>query len=251
VAVNDDREQARRRHRALADPSRARILGELADDGPLDTRELARRVGLHANTVRVHLTALAAAGLVAAETVAPQGRGRPRLTYRAIGGAPEEGGRRYRLLAEILTTLVARFGGEATAQLEEIGEAWGHHLVESPPPLSSLSDAEAVERLIALLAEVGFEPELESRPRSGRILIAALPVPRARPPPPGGRLPDPPRADARRARRAGGDDEGDEARAVRPARPLRRPPRRRSPPLATTRPAGQSRTRQTSGPCSR
>jgi len=61
VAMNDDREQARRRHRALADPSRARILGELADDGPLDTRELARRVGLHANTVRVHLTAPAAA----------------------------------------------------------------------------------------------------------------------------------------------------------------------------------------------
>jgi len=175
VPASDNREQARRRHRALADPSRARILGELADDGPLDTRELARRVGLHANTVRVHLTALAAAGLVAAETVAPQGRGRPRLTYRAIGGAPEEGGRRYRLLAEILTTLVARFGGEATAQLEEIGEAWGHHLVESPPPLSSLSDNEAVERLIALLAEVGFEPELESRPRSGRILMRPCP----------------------------------------------------------------------------
>ena len=38
-----------------------------------------------------------------------------------------------------------------------------------------MSDAEAVERLIALLAEVGFEPELESRPRSGRILMRPCP----------------------------------------------------------------------------
>jgi len=160
VAAKDENERARRRHRALADPSRARILAELAADGPLDTRELARRVGLHANTVRVHLGALADAGLVATETVAPQGRGRPRLAYRATGEAPDDGGRRYRLLAEILTTLVARFGGEATEQLVEIGEAWGHHLVESPPPLATVSDAEAVDRLVALLAEIGFEPEL-------------------------------------------------------------------------------------------
>lgn len=175
MPTTDETERARRRHRALADPSRARILAELADDGPLDTRELARRVGLHANTVRVHLGALADAGLVAAEPVAPQGRGRPRLAYRTTGEAPEEGGRRYRLLAEILTTLVARFGGEASEQLLEIGETWGHHLVESPPPLSTLSDAEAVERLIALLADIGFEPELETRARTGRIRMQPCP----------------------------------------------------------------------------
>jgi predicted ArsR family transcriptional regulator len=175
MSARDDSDRARRRHRALADPSRARILAELADDGPLDTRELARRVGLHANTVRVHLGALADAGLVVAETVAPQGRGRPRLAYRATGDAPDEGGRRYRLLAEILTTLVARFGGEATEQLVEIGEAWGHHLVESPPPASTLSDSEAVERLIALLADVGFRPELERGRRGGKILMRPCP----------------------------------------------------------------------------
>ena len=160
MAVQDENERARRRYRALADPSRARILAELAADGPLDTRELARRVGLHANTVRVHLGALADAGLVTAEPVAPRGRGRPRLAYRATGEAPDDGGRRYRLLAEILATLVAQFGGEAADRLVEIGEAWGHHLVESPPPQTTLSDAEAVDRLVALLAEIGFQPEL-------------------------------------------------------------------------------------------
>jgi predicted ArsR family transcriptional regulator len=171
--VNEDR--LRRRYRALADPSRARILAELTEGGLLDTRELAARVGLHVNTVRVHLGVLTDAGLVATETMPSQGRGRPRLAYRAVGTPPDEsGGRRYRLLAEILTTLVARYGGEATERLEEIGEAWGRHLVESPPPEEELSDAEALERLLALLDDVGFEPELEEG-RRRRILMRPCP----------------------------------------------------------------------------
>lgn len=168
-------ERTLRRHRALADPSRARILAELADDGALDARELADRVGLHVNTVRVHLNALAEAGLVDSEAVPSPGRGRPRLVYRATGAAAEEGGRRYRLLAEILTALVARSGSEATAQLEEIGEAWGHYLVDSSPPFAEVSDAEAVERLVGLLTETGFQPELEAGRRGRRILMRPCP----------------------------------------------------------------------------
>ncbi|HEX6762791.1 MAG TPA: helix-turn-helix domain-containing protein [Gaiellaceae bacterium] len=168
-------EQVLRRHRALADASRARILAELVDAGPLDARELADRVDLHVNTVRVHVNALADAGLVSSETLPPQGRGRPRVAYRATAAAAEEGGRRYRLLAEILTALVARFGPEAGEQLEEIGEAWGHYLVDSPPPYAELSDPEAVERLTGLLAEIGFRPELEQRARGRRILMRPCP----------------------------------------------------------------------------
>jgi predicted ArsR family transcriptional regulator len=169
-----DEERARRRYRALADPSRARILGALAEGGVLDTRQLAERVDLHVNTVRVHLGVLADADLVAAETLPSQGRGRPRLAYRAVGETQDDGGRRYRLLAEILATLVVRYGGEAAARLEEIGEAWGRHLVESPPPSAELSDAEAVERLLTLLAEVGFQPELDAG-RRRRILMRPCP----------------------------------------------------------------------------
>lgn len=169
-----DEEQERRRYRALADPSRARILAELGEGEMLDTRALAARVGLHVNTVRVHLGVLADAGLVEQQTQPPQGRGRPRLAYRAVGETVGDGGRRYRLLAEILTTLVARYGGDAHAQLEEIGEAWGRHLVDSPPPSAKLSDAEAVDRLLGLLAEIGFQPALETgRPR--RILMRPCP----------------------------------------------------------------------------
>src|SRR5690606_33927545 len=86
-----------RRHRALADPSRARILAELVSAGPLAARELADRVGLHVNTVRAHLNALAEAELVSSETLPPEGRGRPRVVYSATAAAGEESGRRYRL----------------------------------------------------------------------------------------------------------------------------------------------------------
>ena len=168
-------EQTLRRHRALADPSRARILAELADAGPLDARQLADRVGLHVNTVRVHLNALADASLVDSETLPPQGRGRPRVAYRATAAAGEEAGRRYRLLAEILTALVARFGPDASGQLEEIGEVWGHYLVDAPPPYATLSDKEAVDRLVALLAEIGFRPELDESGRGRRILMRPCP----------------------------------------------------------------------------
>lgn len=170
-----DEQQALRRHRALADPSRARILGELADAGPLDARELAGRVGLHVNTVRVHVNALAEAGLVESEALPPRGRGRPRVAYRAAAAAGDMGARRYRLLAEILTGFVARFEPEAAAQLEEIGEAWGRYLVEAPPPYAELSDREAVERLIVLLAEIGFEPRLQHGGRGRRILMQPCP----------------------------------------------------------------------------
>lgn len=168
-------DRALRRHRALADPSRARILAELADAGPLDARELAGRVDLHVNTVRVHVNALADAGLVESETLPPQGRGRPRVAYRATAAAGDDGGRRYRLLAEILTALVVRVGPEADAQLEGIGEVWGHDLVDAPPPHAEVSDEQAVGRLLALLDDVGFQPRLEQRARGRRILMRPCP----------------------------------------------------------------------------
>ncbi len=92
------------RHRALADPSRERVLAALVEARePLDAAELARRVGLHANTVRFHLGRLAEAGLVASTLEARSRPGRPHVLYEptAEAGEPVED---YRFLARMLAT---------------------------------------------------------------------------------------------------------------------------------------------------
>ena len=164
----------RRLHRALADPSRARILAEVSDHGPIDVRDLSDRVGLHLNTVRAHLNALADAGLVESERVGGDGPGRPRLAYRSTG-VEEAELRRYRLLAEILTAFVSRSGPDAVPELEEVGELWGHHLVESPPPLSALDEREALERLVTLLSDSGFVPRVERDSDGLRVMMEPCP----------------------------------------------------------------------------
>jgi predicted ArsR family transcriptional regulator len=147
------------RHRALAEPSRGRILETLAAAGePLDAAELAEQVGLHPNTVRWHLGVLAEAGLVTSSPEPRTSPGRPRIVFSA---AEEDGGRQdYRLLAAILAgSLSGSPDGAATA--ERAGTAWGRYLVERPPPLARMTPGEAADHVVRLLDEHGFEPERE------------------------------------------------------------------------------------------
>jgi predicted ArsR family transcriptional regulator len=145
--------------RALVDERRSRLVGELrsASDG-LDAHELARRVGLHPNTVRWHLGILRDAGAVSAEPATRASRGRPRIVYRlraeAAGGTRSE----YRLLATILTATLAQ-SSDGAAAAERSGRAWGRYLVERKLPLVETSDAEATAEVVALLDEQGFAPE--------------------------------------------------------------------------------------------
>ena len=69
--------------------SRADVLDMLrAADGPLGVREVAQRMGLHPNTARFHLEALADAGLAVRETQDRDTPGRPRIGYRAVADGP-------------------------------------------------------------------------------------------------------------------------------------------------------------------
>ena len=147
-------------HRALADPSRARILRTLAEaGGPLDAHELAARVGLHPNTVRWHLGVLANAGFVSSSTEPRTRPGRPRVVFTATEEA--EGREDYRLLAAILAGSLS--GTEnGTAAAERAGEAWGRFLVERPRPFVRLSAGDAADQVVRLLDEHGFEPEREN-----------------------------------------------------------------------------------------
>jgi predicted ArsR family transcriptional regulator len=143
-------------HRALADPRRAAIVDALRES-PLDAVELGRRVGLHANTVRFHLTLLRDAGLVTSRPAAT-GRGRPRILYSLEPSATHDSAEEHRLLATMLAGAVGDVpDGEERA--EQAGRAWGRYLVARPQPLAPLGAAQAQEALVDLLAQQGFEPE--------------------------------------------------------------------------------------------
>lgn len=148
-------------HKALAEPSRVRVLEALEDASePLDAGQLAREVGLHPNTVRWHLGVLANAGLVASEVEERHRRGRPRVVYRVTGGATEER-EDYRLLAAVLAgSLSASPDGPAAA--ETAGRAWGRYLVERPQPLTTVDADAAAGEVVRLLDEHGFRPEREN-----------------------------------------------------------------------------------------
>ncbi|HUY52050.1 MAG TPA: helix-turn-helix domain-containing protein [Streptosporangiaceae bacterium] len=139
---------------------RAEVLDLLCATGsPVGVRDVAARTGLHPNTARFHLDALVDAGLA---TRAPQPRavpGRPSMAYQAVEGGGATGRRHYRLLAEILTSLIAGVltePGEAAAQA---GREWGRYLTEQPAPYQRIAAPAAIAALAATLEEIGFAPE--------------------------------------------------------------------------------------------
>lgn len=140
--------------------SRARVLRVVREAGaaPLGVREIAERAGLHPNTARFHLDGLAEAGLVRR---VPEGRdrpGRPRMVYRA---EEPDGRHSYRLLAEMLASLVSGMLPDPEGAAIEAGRAWGRHLADPPAPFQRLGTAEALERLDRMMAGMGFRPEFE------------------------------------------------------------------------------------------
>ncbi len=101
--------------KALADDSRYAIFTELGrSECPLSTIELAQRLDLHPNTVRLHLERLRAVGLVRASTAGQGGVGRPQhhwaLSADAAGvGLLPDGSRVLaHLLAEALAQTLAQ-----------------------------------------------------------------------------------------------------------------------------------------------
>ncbi len=141
--------------------SRTRVLDLLRSaGGPLGVQEIADRTGLHPNTARFHLDALVEAGLA---TRAPQPRetpGRPSMAYLAVSGEGSTGQRRYRLLAEMLTSMIAGVMPEHREAAAEAGRQWGRYITEQPPPYEQLGAGQSIERLASAMAGIGFSPEV-------------------------------------------------------------------------------------------
>jgi len=150
--------------------SRVRVLNLLRTAGqPVDAGEVAERTGLHKNTARFHLEALADAGLAARETEDRETPGRPRVGYRATDRAPA-GPRRFRLLAEMLASLIDGTMADPGAAAQEAGRAWGEYLTERPPPFQRIGAREAVAKLTSALAELDFDPDVAAD-GDGRYLV--------------------------------------------------------------------------------
>lgn len=156
--------------------SRARVLDLLRDAGsPLGVQEIADRTGLHANTARFHLDALVDAGLAGRELRARTTPGRPSMAYRAVDGGGVTGRRHYRLLAEMLTSLIAGVMPDPGEAAAEAGREWGRYLTEEPAPFQRVDAGEALRRLTATLEEIGFAPEAAADGAQYRLRLRQCP----------------------------------------------------------------------------
>jgi len=161
--------------RALGE-SRTRVLEVLQDSGTqLNVSDVAARVGLHTNTVRLHLDALVAAGLAESEAEKRDLRGRPRTLYAANANSANAGRRSYRLLAEILASSMAAQTSKPREAAVKAGHEWGRYLGEGPPPFKRVDADEATGRLVGALDTLGFSPEAVTRGRQRRVLLHHCP----------------------------------------------------------------------------
>ena len=202
--------------KALADDSRYAIFSELGRGeprrgepgrgaGPLSTVELARRLELHPNTVRLHLERLREAGLVRSASESHGSVGRPQLLWSLVPDAPllglEPDG--FRVLAHLLADALAA-SVPRSAALVAVGRRAGEVRVGAagsgprprrrrrtrtsggaarrlttrsgaaalPTATPDRADADVVagqtlEAVIAELADLGFDPLVEPAGASG------------------------------------------------------------------------------------
>lgn len=144
-----------RRHRALADPSRARLLDVLrTSERALAAEELAATLDLHPNTVRAHLQVLADAGFVVASREERTRPGRPRRLFTAV---PEAAEQEHELLAAALASSLEPLP-DGAALAAAAGRSWGHVLVERLEPGREPTAAACVQRVASLLQRRGFAP---------------------------------------------------------------------------------------------
>ena len=126
---------------------------------PVGVREVADRMGLHPNTARFHLDALVDAGLAVRAPHPRVAPGRPSTGYQAAEGGGIAGRRQYRLLAEMLTSLISGVLPRPAEAAAEAGRQWGRYLTDQPAPYQRVDTDQAVQGLTEVLERIGFAPE--------------------------------------------------------------------------------------------
>jgi predicted ArsR family transcriptional regulator len=146
-----------RRRPPLSGP-RAAVLDAVRDQPePVSLAALVRLTGRHENTVREHLNALVAQGLVSRTAARTPHRGRPSWRYQCLEADPEQA--EYAGLAAALARLIVRQadGPEQLARhAVEAGEEWGRELVRARDGAGA-----GAGELVRILEELRFEPEVD------------------------------------------------------------------------------------------
>lgn len=151
--------------------SRQRILEYLKQSGEASVAGLSKALSLTPVTIRHHLEALRAEGLVAAPTARhKQGPGRPQMIYRATPTADAFMPRNY---GELCTCLLdslqsARSGLELDALLKRSGAELGR----SATPRAGISRASFAKQF---LAKRGYFPSIEQQPGQITLTLANCP----------------------------------------------------------------------------
>lgn len=146
--------------KALGDETRYAIYSELAEStGPLPAQELADRLGLHANTVRLHLERLRDVGVVEVEAMRHGRVGRPQHRYSLAPGAPGLGfdPPAHALLAGLLAA-VAEQSGAGPESARAVGRAWGREAVKRSRTRRRGRATPFLTELVEQSDRLGFEP---------------------------------------------------------------------------------------------
>jgi predicted ArsR family transcriptional regulator len=160
-----------RTHRALANVNRVRLM-RLLQDGPREVAPLSAATGLHPNTVRAHLDVLVGGGLVERRKRPTRGPGRPAWAY-GLAPPPAHSPPPDQQLTMVLADALRRVADDPAVAAERAGRPWGRQAAagERAP-----TDDHAIERVVDLLAEQGFAPELRSEgPGQAQVLLRRCP----------------------------------------------------------------------------
>jgi predicted ArsR family transcriptional regulator len=155
--------------------SRAGVLDTLRETSePKSLADLTEATGLHANTLREHLEALVARGLVRRFRSQPSGRGRPAWLYEATEPDLDAAGSEYAALAATLAAHISRTSQDPRADAVAAGHTWGHELARKAGTPEGSGAAAARRRVVKLLEEIGFSPETDDRATTARLTRCPL-----------------------------------------------------------------------------
>jgi len=133
---------------------------------PLSVEQVAKLVGVHANTARFHLESLVDAGLASRESEVTARRGRRHILYTGVlPNQTHERAQGYRLLAQIMSGMIAARCPDSSDDIYEAGFQWGSRLTNRPAPGGAFDESEIGRRILDKGDALWFAPELQQSPR--------------------------------------------------------------------------------------